>query len=61
MRLLFVGSGRLELNYGDARNQVRPYRKFGVSSRAEAIERAVELGLLEDSLYPARAKTALSG
>ena len=31
------------------------YRKFGVSSRAEAIERAVELGLLEDSLYPARA------
>jgi LuxR family transcriptional regulator, maltose regulon positive regulatory protein len=37
------------------------YRKFGVSSRAEAIERAVELGLLDDSLYPARAKTALSG
>jgi hypothetical protein len=37
------------------------YRKFGVSSRAEAIERAVELGLLEDSLYPARAKTALPG
>jgi LuxR family maltose regulon positive regulatory protein len=32
------------------------YRKFGVSSRAEAIERAVELGLLEDSLYPARSK-----
>ena len=30
------------------------YRKFGVSSRAEAIERAVELGLLEDSRYPAR-------
>ena len=25
------------------------YRKFGVSSRAEAIERAVELGLLDDS------------
>ncbi len=37
------------------------YRKFGVSSRAEAIERAVELGLLEDSLYPARANTALRG
>ena len=32
------------------------YRKFGVSSRAEAIERGVELGLLEDSYYPARAK-----
>ena len=31
------------------------YRKFGVTSRAEAIERAVELGLLEDSLHPARA------
>ena len=31
------------------------YRKFGVSSRAEAIERAVELGLLEDSRYTARA------
>jgi LuxR family transcriptional regulator, maltose regulon positive regulatory protein len=27
------------------------YRKFGVSSRAEAIERAVQLGLLEDSSY----------
>jgi LuxR family maltose regulon positive regulatory protein len=37
------------------------YRKFGVSSRAEAIERAVELGLLEDSLYPARAEAALPG
>ena len=31
------------------------YRKFGVTSRAEAIERAVELGLLEDSLHPVRA------
>ena len=31
------------------------YRKFGVSSRAEAIERAVELGLLDDSRYAARA------
>jgi LuxR family maltose regulon positive regulatory protein len=36
------------------------YRKFGVSSRAEAIERAIELGLLEDSLYPARANVAAS-
>jgi LuxR family maltose regulon positive regulatory protein len=33
------------------------YRKFGVSSRAEAIERAVQLGLLEDVLYPARARS----
>jgi LuxR family maltose regulon positive regulatory protein len=36
------------------------YRKFGVSSRAEAIERAVELGLLEDSRYPARSETLTS-
>jgi LuxR family maltose regulon positive regulatory protein len=36
------------------------YRKFGVASRAEAIERAVELGLLEDSRYPARADTVTS-
>jgi LuxR family maltose regulon positive regulatory protein len=27
------------------------YRKLGVSSRSEAIERAVELGLLEESIY----------
>ena len=37
------------------------YRKFGVSSRAEAIERAVELGLLEDSPYAARARAAPRG
>ena len=28
------------------------YRKFGVSSRSQAIERAVEVGLLESSIYP---------
>jgi len=28
------------------------YRKLGVSSRSEAIERAVKVGLLESSLYP---------
>ena len=28
------------------------YRKLGVSSRSDAIERAVEVGLLEDSIYP---------
>ncbi len=32
------------------------YRKLGVSSRSEAIERAVEVGLLEGSLYPAAAR-----
>ena len=28
------------------------YRKLGVSSRSDAIERAVEVGLLESSIYP---------
>ena len=28
------------------------YRKLGTSSRSEAIERAVEIGLLEDSIFP---------
>jgi LuxR family transcriptional regulator, maltose regulon positive regulatory protein len=28
------------------------YRKLGVSSRSDAIERAVELGLLDGSVYP---------
>ena len=28
------------------------YRKLGVSSRSAAIERAVEVGLLESSVYP---------
>ena len=31
------------------------YRKLGASSRSEAIERAVEVGLLESSLYPPQA------
>jgi LuxR family maltose regulon positive regulatory protein len=31
------------------------YRKLGVSSRSDAIERAVEVGLLESSVYPPRA------
>jgi len=31
------------------------YRKFGVSSRSQAVERAVEVGLLESSIYPAGA------
>jgi LuxR family maltose regulon positive regulatory protein len=30
------------------------YRKLGVSSRSEAIERAVEVGLLDSSVYPPR-------
>jgi LuxR family maltose regulon positive regulatory protein len=30
------------------------YRKLDASSRSEAIERAVEIGLLDDSIYPWR-------
>jgi LuxR family transcriptional regulator, maltose regulon positive regulatory protein len=37
------------------------YRKFGVSSRSEAIERAVEVGLLESSLYPPTANLIPEG
>ena len=45
---------RLHLSRTTIKTQaISIYRKFGVSSRAEAIERAVELGLLEDSRYPA--------
>ena len=33
---------------------VSTYRKLGVSSRSEAIERSVEVGLLESSIYPPR-------
>jgi LuxR family maltose regulon positive regulatory protein len=37
------------------------YRKFGVSSRSEAIERAVEVGLLDSSVYPSRADLTPAG
>jgi LuxR family transcriptional regulator, maltose regulon positive regulatory protein len=37
------------------------YRKLGVSSRSEAIERAVEVGLLESSLYPPAANLIPEG
>jgi LuxR family transcriptional regulator, maltose regulon positive regulatory protein len=37
------------------------YRKLGVSSRSEAIERAVEVGLLESSVYPPRANFTPEG
>jgi LuxR family maltose regulon positive regulatory protein len=35
------------------------YRKFGVSSRSQAIERAVQIGLLESSIYPPGANFTL--
>ncbi|MBJ7328326.1 MAG: hypothetical protein JHC95_00425 [Solirubrobacteraceae bacterium] len=37
------------------------YRKFGASSRSEAIARAIEVGLLESSIYPPRADLTLDG
>ena len=37
------------------------YRKLSVSSRSEAIERAVELGLLESSIYPPPANLTPEG
>ena len=37
------------------------YRKLGASSRSEAIERAVEVGLLESSIASPRAKRSQEG
>ena len=37
------------------------YRKLGVASRSDAIERAVELGLLESSIYPPSANLTRDG
>ena len=37
------------------------YRKLGVSSRSEAIERAVQVGLLESSVYPQAANLIPEG
>jgi LuxR family transcriptional regulator, maltose regulon positive regulatory protein len=37
------------------------YRKLGVSSRSEAIERAVQVGLLESSIYPPAANLIPQG
>ena len=37
------------------------YRKLGASSRSEAIERAVEVGLLESSIYPPRVNLTQEG
>ena len=37
------------------------YRKLGASSRSKAIERAVEVGLLDSSIYPPPANITLEG
>jgi LuxR family transcriptional regulator, maltose regulon positive regulatory protein len=47
---------RLFISRNTAKTEaVAIYRKFGVSSRSQAIERAIEVGLVEDSIYPPRA------
>ena len=49
-------ASRLFISRNTAKTEaVAIYRKFGVSSRGKAIERAIEVGLLESSIYPPRA------
>jgi LuxR family maltose regulon positive regulatory protein len=46
-------AGRLFVSRNTVKSEaVSIYRKLGVSSRSDAIERAVEVGLLESSVYP---------
>jgi LuxR family transcriptional regulator, maltose regulon positive regulatory protein len=49
-------ASRLFISRNTAKTEaVSIYRKFGASSRSQAIERAVEVGLLDSSIYPPRA------
>jgi LuxR family maltose regulon positive regulatory protein len=52
--LTFPGiASRLFISRNTVKTQaVSIYRKLGVSSRGDAIEHAVEIGLLDDSIYP---------
>jgi LuxR family maltose regulon positive regulatory protein len=52
--LTFPGiASRLFITRNTVKSQaISIYRKLGVSSRSDAIERAVEVGLLDDSVYP---------
>ena len=53
---------RLFISRNTAKTEaVAVYRKFGVSSRSEAIERAVEVGLLDSSVVPPRADFTQAG
>jgi LuxR family transcriptional regulator, maltose regulon positive regulatory protein len=55
-------AGRLFISRNTVKSEaVSIYRKLGVSSRSEAIERAVEVGLLESSVYPAAANLIPEG
>ena len=49
-------AGRLFISRNTVKTEaVSTYRKLGASSRSEAIERAIEVGLLESSIYPSQA------
>ena len=55
-------AARLYISRNTAKTEaVAIYRKFGVASRSAAIERAVEVGLLDSTIYPARADITLDG
>jgi LuxR family maltose regulon positive regulatory protein len=55
-------AGRLFISRNTVKSEaVSIYRKLGVSSRSEAIERAVEVGLLESSVYPPAANLIPEG
>jgi LuxR family transcriptional regulator, maltose regulon positive regulatory protein len=55
-------AGRLSISRNTAKSEaVAIYRKLGVSSRSAAIERAVEVGLLDSSIYPPPANLTPEG
>ncbi len=61
--LTFPGiASRLFISRNTVKSEaVAIYRKLGVSSRSEAIERAIEVGLLESSIYPPRENLTRKG
>jgi LuxR family transcriptional regulator, maltose regulon positive regulatory protein len=61
--LTFPGiASRLFISRNTVKSEaVSIYRKLGVSSRNDAIERAVEIGLLDDSIYPRRSNLIPDG
>ena len=61
--LTFPGiASRLFISRNTVKSEaVSVYRKLGVSSRNDAIERAVEVGLLDDSIYPRRSNLIPEG
>jgi LuxR family maltose regulon positive regulatory protein len=61
--LTFPGiASRLFISRNTVKSEaVSIYRKLGVSSRSDAIERAIQVGLLDDSIYPRPPKLILEG